>query len=403
MNSKKIRSVFATILPFLILIQACTNKPDPVANSPQATGSPKADKSTKLPTGEKTPTPTANIDSEKAAKLTNEAKFLAGIKGDENGQFAASEKTAAWKDHASYFDGAWDKLNKQQIAKIKSWSDKELKSINESPQPIFYPFSGPDFLYGFSFFPKGSNYILVGLEPVGTLPDLDQKSEKVIDQKLQDIEKALGAILQLSFFRTNDMKVDLADKGVVPILFVFLARTDNKIVDLNYIRLKKDGTWEVEGKDKKDSQGVKIDFVSKGDTQPRSLYYFSVDLSNDGLQKNPEFNKFVQSFGKSTTYLKAASYLMHNEEFSTIRNLITSQSSTVLQDDSGIPLKNFDPAKWNLEFYGNYTQPIALFSNRYQDDLRSKYKSGKDIKPLDFGIGYQYEVNTSNLMLATSK
>lgn len=201
------------------------------------------------------------------------------------------------------------------------------------------------------------------------------------------------------------MKVDLSEKGVLPILFVFLARTKNQILDMQYIGLRKDATVQVLDKDNKEKliPGVKIDFVPEGEYQPRTLYYFSGDLSDSGLKKAPEFKKFVQSLGKSITYLKAASYLLHYDSFSNMRNLILSQSTALLQDDSGIPVRYFDNSKWKLHFYGNYTQPISLFSNEYQGALKSIYQSKTNVKPLDFGIGYRYQVNDSNLMLGIHK
>ncbi len=418
MNKKLIHILTATI-PLVFFAQACTTTPETPANSNQTGNNTKVDsktpektptstdnKSTANPKSEKTTTPAAVKENpEKSAKLTNMAKFLAGIKVDANTPLAAEQKTQAWKVYADYFDNSWKDLDKKQLAKIRTWSEQELKSINETPHPIFYPFSGPDFLYAYSFFPNGTNYIMAGLEPVGSIPEIEKKSDGEIDRKLQGIQNSLNAILNYSFFRTNDMKVDLSEKGVVPILLVFLARTNNKILDLQYIQLKKDGTIQVADKGNKEKliPGVKIDFVPAGKTEPRTIYYFSGDLSDDGLKKTPEYIKFVQGFDKRITYLKAASYLMHNEEFSKIRNLITSESAALLQDDSGIPLKFFDAKKWNLNFYGNYTQPIALFSARYQPDLRKAYQGTKDIKPLNFGIGYQYEVNASNLMLGTHK
>ncbi|MGB3655017.1 MAG: hypothetical protein WBA41_27950, partial [Rivularia sp. (in: cyanobacteria)] len=149
--------------------------------------------------------------------------------------------------------------------------------------------------------------------------------------------------------------------------------------------------------------GVKIAFVPQGESQPRTLYYFSTDLSNDGLKKHPELKQFVSKLDNPVTYLKAASYLMYNGSFSNIRDTILANSSYLLQDDSGMPLKSFDNAKWDLKFYGNYSRPIGLFRNRYQSDLRRVYTSSKDIQPLDFGIGYKFGVNQSNLMLAKTK
>ncbi|MBV8886389.1 MAG: hypothetical protein JO235_20675 [Chroococcidiopsidaceae cyanobacterium CP_BM_RX_35] len=344
-------------------------------------------------------------DANKTVKLTNEAKFLAGMKVDGKSSLAVQEKSQAWKSYAAFFNESWGKLEKQQLAPIRKWSTQELKPIYQTSKFILYPFSGPDFLYCYSFFPQGNTYILAGLEPVGYLPTLEKTSTEEIANNLQKIEQSLGAILRWSFFRTNDMKQDLSDQGVLPILFVFLARTNNKIQDVQYIGLGKDATIHSLSKDNKENliPGVKIEFVPNGSQETRSLYYFSVDLSNSALQKKPEFDKFIRKFGKSITYLKAASYLPHYEGFSNIRNLILSQSTSLLQDDSGIPVKYFNDSKWVLKFYGNYTQPIALFSNEYQAELRRIYQSKDNIKPLDFGIGYQYKVNDSNLMLAIKK
>lgn len=349
--------------------------------------------------------PSTLINPNKTAKLTNEAKFLAGMKVDAKSPLAEQEKNQSWESYAGFFNEAWGRLEKQQLAPIRKWSKQELKPIYQTSKFIFYPFSGPDFLYCYSFFPQGNTYILAGLEPVGYLPTLEKTSPYQTAQNLQKIEQSLGAILQWSFFRTNDMKQDLSEQGVLPILFVFLARTNNKIQDVQYVGLGKDSTIKTLDKDNKEKliPGVKIEFAPNGSSETRSLYYFSADVSNSALKKTPEFEQFIQKFGKSITYLKAASYLLHYEDFSNIRNLILSQSTSVLQDDSGIPVKYFNNSKWTLKLYGNYTQPIALFSNEYQSELRNMYQSKANVKPLDFGIGYQYQVNNSNLMLAIKK
>lgn len=347
------------------------------------------------------------------SNYTEAARFLAGMKVEGTSPLVKSEKEKSWQSHASFFDYAWKKLENQQLAKVRKWSSTELAALNDSSAPIFYPFSGPDFLYVYSFFPKASEYVLVGLEPVGEIPSFDKiaKSSE-IGTNLRWLESSMADVMQLSFFKTKNMAKDFREsklKGVLPILLVFLARTNNTIQDVQYIELNKDGTVQTLNNvqkgigGKKAVSGVKIDFVPPGEYTSRSLYYFSTDLSNEGLKKTPEFNTFVQSLPQPITYLKAASYLMYQNGFSNIRNLILSQSGSLLQDDSGMPVKYFDRSKWNFKFYGTYTGPIGLFKNSYQSDLRKIYQTDKTVKPLDFGIGYQYRVNHSNLMLATSK
>lgn len=416
MNRKKLPYLLLAAIPAVFFVQSCTNNtklgtessvPGSSATGNLGQSALKTDKQAGAAQDSQKSAP--QFDEQKSAKLTDSAKFIAGIKVDAASPLASKQNSRAWSDHASYLENAWEKLEAQQLSKIRQWSDAELKSLNQSSAPIFYPFSGPDFLYAYSFFPKGSEYIMAGLEPVGDIPDLQKIPAEQMDKKLRSIDTALYAILQLSFFRTNDMKEDLAEKGVMPILFVFLARTNNKILDAQHIRLDKTGKIQVVDAAQKDDSaqklipGVKISFLPAGESQPRTLYYFSVDLSNEALQKTPEFNAFVKQFPRPITYLKAASYLMYRDNFSNIRDLILEQSSSLLQDDSGMPVSYFDSSKWDLKFYGNYTRPIPLFSVREQPELRKIYQSDKSIKPLDFGIGYQFEVGQSNLMLALSK
>ena len=105
--------------------------------------------------------------------------------------------------------------------------------------------------------------------------------------------------------------------------------------------------------------------------------------------------------GNVTTYLKGASYLMHESYFSEIRNYIFKKSSTIVQDDSGIAFRYFKTSEFNWEYslYGNYVKPISLFSYAYQTDLDSLWKV-KGSKSVGFGIGYNFKDKNSNLMIA---
>jgi hypothetical protein len=58
--------------------------------------------------------------------------------------------------------------------------------------------------------------------------------------------------------------------------------------------------------------------------------------------------------------------------------------------------------KWELQPFGNYVGPIPLFRNRYQASLARLFRA-RDRKGIDFGAGYQWRTNTSNLLLAIKK
>jgi hypothetical protein len=73
-----------------------------------------------------------------------------------------------------------------------------------------------------------------------------------------------------------------------------------------------------------------------------------------------------------------------------------------VQDDSGIPVSYFKPDQWQLIPFGRYLGPIAIFPGRYQHRLAEIYHKGP-AKPLDFGLGYRWRPNESNLLLAVRK
>ena len=76
-----------------------------------------------------------------------------------------------------------------------------------SPSPVvFYMFSGPDFLYANAFFPNASTYVMSGLEPIGSVPDLTKLSRDSLAHGLSNIEESLNSILRYSFFQTIEMR-----------------------------------------------------------------------------------------------------------------------------------------------------------------------------------------------------
>ena len=107
-------------------------------------------------------------------------------------------------------DQNWTKTN-EKLATMQEWSATELADINTAGGTLFYPFSGPDFLHADVFFHEHDHIVMVGLEPIGTYPDMQQKAAAGTDSLyLTDVRKSLRAILGLSFFRTIAMAEDFS-------------------------------------------------------------------------------------------------------------------------------------------------------------------------------------------------
>ncbi len=337
------------------------------------------------------------------------SRYIAGMPVDANDSlFNALAANAAWKTWSESFSKSWSKYDSTRLELIRNWTKVELEKMYEASDTLFYPFSGPDILNGHTWFPNTKHTVMIGLEPVGTLPSFDKKEmQDSLDQYFSSVRESMFAILKFSFFRTKAMKTDLRAKelnGTIHLLLLFLARMDNAIVDIKPVNISLEGKpvyyedFASARKDSLQSRGVEIRFVGK-DSVVKSLQYFSVNLSDGGLKFNKGMVNYVKNMRRFNTYLKSASYLMYEKYFSIIRDLILNHSVYLLQDDSGIPFKYFSSG-WENTLYGKYKGPIGLFGYAYQSDLVEAYRDSTKVRWLPFGTGYKYKMGESNLMLS---
>jgi hypothetical protein len=325
------------------------------------------------------------------------ARFLAGMQPSADSPLAPLTKNPSWQRHARFFDDTFGRLEQNQISKIRAWSDANLAA----PRPtMFYMFSGPDFLYADAFYSKATTYVLSALESSGPVPDVLKLPRGNVGPALNYVEHSLGTILRLSFFITKQMQVDLRGKeisGTLPLLYVFLARSGKTIRSVDLVALDDNGVVHLASEDagKNPTRGARIIFAGS-DNQERTLYFFSTDLSNSGV-KNSGFLKFCATLAPGNSLIKSASYLLHAGNFSTVRDFLLANSATIIQDDSGIPLGDYDPKQFRFFPFGRYAGPIAVFPGRYQAKYAQLFKRSQ---PLGFGIGYRYRANESNLLLS---
>jgi hypothetical protein len=332
------------------------------------------------------------------------ARFLAGLPPAPDSPLAALTKDPRWQQHARYFDSVFGREDSNALSKIRAFSKERLTDKHET---MLYMFSGPDFLYATSFFPSASTYVLSGLEPVGDIPQLPGLPRATVERTLQNLEASLGTILNYSFFITKNMQTQLSGGpvyGTLPVLYVFLARTGKRIRDVTFVSLDAQGNVQQpdESTAKKPfkyaasaAKGIKIVFTD-GDAPSQTLYYFSTNLADDGVARSG-FLAFCAKLGPADSFIKSASYLLHTGGFNKVRNFLLDHSATILQDDSGIPVAYFDAKKWRFQAFGRYVGPLNLFGATYQPRMAALFRNAT---PLDFGLGYRWRKNESNLLLA---
>jgi hypothetical protein len=330
------------------------------------------------------------------AKPNDVARVLAGMEPAAGSPLLAVMRDPGWQQHARSLNQAWAGLEERRLAKIRAWS---AANLTEQQPVVLYMFSGPDFLHVDAFFPNRPTYVLAGLEPVGRVPHMTPGMSRSLGPALAGLRSSLGSVLNYSFFITQQMRAGLgADRfqGVLPILYLFLARAGKTIDEVTLIAIDKEGQVVAAGA-RDAAPGVKITF-SGGDGKMQTLYYVQTDLSDSGLKRSG-FLKFCEQLGAADGFIKSASYLLHVESFSAMRNFLLARTSALVQDDSGIPVRFFRKDEWRLQPFGRYLGPINVFPNRYQSQLSEVFRKSNPPK-LDFGVGYRWRPHESNLLLA---
>ena len=329
------------------------------------------------------------------------AKFLAGLPLRDT-PLESYVNFPGWITHATDLDRAWQQLEQRQLSKIRAWAPPVLGPAYDDTGPMYYMFSGPDFLYANAFFPNASTYILCGVEPVGSIPEVEKIPRPALASSLANLRKSLDNVLSFSFFITKNMKVDLKDtqlSGTLPVLYVFLARAGCTIESVELVALDKSGAFVPQGKGT--TPGVRIRFTGPSGRQ-QMLYYFMTDLATWAIKLNPNFMNFCEQQGNGVTLLKAASYLMHLDSFSQVRDFLLTHSKIIVQEDSGIPYRHFAKDKWDIRFYGRYIGPINRFLKHGQLDLQKDANASRPT-PLPFSFGYQWKPSQSAILVATPK
>lgn len=301
------------------------------------------------------------------------ARYLAGLRPS-GGPGADLANTVEWQQHAAFMEREWARFDRGRLERMRAWAQAEL----DVRGAVFYPFSGPDFVYAYNLFPRAGTYVLAALEPVGTVPPPDQ----VPLGALRGVQSSLHTLLTAGYFVTKDMRANL--RGTLPILYIMLARSGCTILDVKPI-----------------ANGVQIRFDAANGGR-RTLFYVTSDLSNGGFRGNKGLHSLLRESGARTAFTKAASYLMHTNEFSAIRESLLNNFRVIVQDDSGIPFRYFDPAKWNIRLHGAYTPPLDLFKEHYQPDLAQAYGSGAG-RPVEFGLGYRWNPREATVIVASRK
>lgn len=324
----------------------------------------------------------AFVFSASAQDLTIPAKRLAGMPDVSYPQDATA---SVWKQHQELLSPQWDVLKKQRISVMETWRDVHLPSNTCST--MLYPFSGPDFINAYTLFPNCDEYIFFGLEQPGHLPHVERLNAADLEIMLSNFRIALGTVVARNYFITGEMMTQLHTshlKGVAPVLVASMAVMGLRVQTIEFLN---------------QPRSTRITFFNDKTNRQQTLTYYSLNATNFELRKsNPGFIPFIKQHKSCHTLLKAASYLLHDPQFTNVRDALLDVSSVVVQDDTGIPYKFLNKG-WRVQLYGQYSRPIEDFNYGFQPDLQQAYSSTSP-PPLPFSFGYHWRLGNSGLIVA---
>ncbi len=352
--------------------------------------------------------PTENFDPNNY--YNNITAVLSGLKGKAH-SFNYLFDTSAWASQAKFVDSCWVRLENRRLKAMRKWANVEFADPNSKAKTVFYPFSGPDFLTATTFFPNADKYIMLGLEPVGKLPDLKKFKPGQHSEYAYDFKKSLGDIFDKSYFITRKMLQDFQSQkvnGLLPVLTFFIRKTGHEIADIKYlVRYHQDSIVEAPYNFKDPERkpfGVRVDFMQDG--KRKSVYYFKYDVSDKNFNDSCIFYKYLGKNTNYITYIKSASYLLHNNFMSNMRKMILQNSMAVIQDDTGLPYKYFQEGNgWNMKLYGTYTRPVSDFPYlSMQKPLEEAFhKDSLNVGKLPFHLGYHWGTKKDVIIFASKK
>ena len=341
-------------------------------------------------------------------RATATAQILAGITPNPvDPALKRLIESEAFKEHQQWMSSSWNQV-RHRIQTMEAWRSHEIKIPGTQKKNLLYPFSGPDLLNAYVFFPDHARYVFFSLERPGTLPDLESVTTTQFSKLLQDVRSAFRDIFERNYFITSYMTKQLTTpwiRGTIPVMATMLALMNRRIIRIEPLDLFPDLTHAYDAPDAKRPpvlmRAVRVDFASANNGSViQQLYYVSVDAADRALEFYPGFLNWASQYKPGTVLIKSASYLLHDQQFSKTRTMLLDAAVVLVQDDTGIPFRFISQNPWQVKLYGRYHRPIRPMRYGYQKDLEMAFNSREEQNALPFPFGYHWRGQQSGLIVA---
>jgi hypothetical protein len=328
------------------------------------------------------------------------------------GEVPSRFDAAVVEKHCADLGRAYDEYKKGWVDVAKPFL-ATLRPAN-LPGTVVYPFGGGDLVTALSTFPDASEITTISLEPAGDIRPIDKLRPERLAHELAVHRSHLERLLEKAHSRTDNLEKESQTDMPGEIVFDLgaLVIHGDQPVSLRYFKLGPDGAPVYLTQADIDAQAhhptalrdlfqnFELQFRAGKDGPVRTLRHIAFNLDDAHLKADGSLLAHLSTKGKVASMTKAASHLLWNDHFSTIRGWLIAHTDWMISDSTGIPPRYAQPAGFAQDTYGTFDGPAlyGLYDKRDAEDLKQLFKS-EPSRELAFRYGYPDQAGHAHLLV----
>jgi hypothetical protein len=286
----------------------------------------------------------------------------------------------------------------------------------ETPDVVVYPFGGGDCVSALATFPNAREITTISLEPVGDVRGIERTSPQHLARALILLRKHIAKLFDKAHSRTDNLGLEAYSvlSGETAFSLVGLWVHGFRPTSLRYVQIEKNGTLryvdeadlaKADEETRRKGGGVLFDPRGPGKVfshveirfEPadrrvaqgeRVLRHFSFNLDDKHLAGSGMLAHLTAK-GRVSVMTKAASHLLWNDNFATMRGYLRDHMAWMISDTTGLPPRYATAFGFEQDVYGVYEWPEPFGKVVPSDALefRRVFKA-RSAGPLPFRYGY---------------
>jgi hypothetical protein len=329
------------------------------------------------------------------------------------GEVPARFDAAVVDRHCAELAKAYDEYKKSWVEVAEPFlATLRPKDVSST---VVYPFGGGDLVTALATFPDATEITTISLEPAGDIRPVDRLAAGRLAHELSVHRSHLERLFEKAHSRTDNLEKESQTDMPGEIVFDLAALVvhGDEPVSLRYFKLNPDGSVAYvtqadidaaahhPGAMKSLFQNAELRFRSK-DGVVRVLRHMAFNLDDAHLKADPSVIAHLTSKatkGNVAAMTKAASHLLWNDHFATIRDWLLQHIDWMISDSTGIPPRFAQPAGFVQDTYGTFDGPVfGLYDKRDAEDLKRLFKS-EPTRELSFRYGYPDQAGHAHMLV----